>query len=290
MPAYDHGLKEIAHLAGQGLTRIAGLECTDWTPLESTLQATTERLADRAFRAKVGKDPCVIYMEFVTQWDEDALWSFLAKSALLSERERLPTKFLVFILRKEGHQTHNDSWTLTVDGQSTQQLWFHEIPLWEVVPEDWWVSTPYLMPLFPLCKHGMAEGEAIRHAVEVIQENVASRSELADLFTLLGIFGQLASPGFRINKMIDSELLKESQFLQEMTEILVNDALREERIEALNEVLELKFPDADRSQVEKQLATITDSDFLKSLHRVAVTCKTLDEFKKQAKPKTKKKK
>ena len=69
-----------------------------------------------------------------------------------------------------------------------------------------------------------------------------------------------------------------------------NEARLDERREALNDVLELKFPDADRSQVEKQLTTITDADLLKSLRRLALTCTTLDEFKKQVKPKTKKKK
>ena len=37
-------------------------------------------------------------MEAYTRWQADAPWSVLAKSGLLSQRERLPTKSLVYIL------------------------------------------------------------------------------------------------------------------------------------------------------------------------------------------------
>lgn len=112
MPSLDHGFKEIAQHAGRALARIAGLECEGWSPVESTLQTTTERLADRAFRTRVEGIECVAYMEFITAWDTDDLWSIHSKAALLAERERLPTLCLLFVLQKKGFVSQNGIWQL----------------------------------------------------------------------------------------------------------------------------------------------------------------------------------
>jgi hypothetical protein len=72
MPESDHGIKEIADAAGRQLARVAGLECSGWAPLESTLPATTELLADRVFRARRGRDRFAVCFEFYTRWQRDA--------------------------------------------------------------------------------------------------------------------------------------------------------------------------------------------------------------------------
>src|ERR1700688_156551 len=98
MPAYDSGFKIVAHVAARKLGTVAGVPSDEWQPVSDTLQ-TTERLADRAFRARLGQERFIVYIEAYTRWDKDVPWSVLAKSGLLSQRERLPTISLVFILR-----------------------------------------------------------------------------------------------------------------------------------------------------------------------------------------------
>jgi hypothetical protein len=90
MPAYDAGFKIVARAAGQQLAALAGIACDQWTPIVSEVQ-TAERLADRVFRARRGRNRFLVYMEAYTYWATAAPWSILSKSGLLSERERLPT-------------------------------------------------------------------------------------------------------------------------------------------------------------------------------------------------------
>lgn len=101
MAAFDHGCKIVARAAGKALTRVARLSCDLLRPIESSLQ-TTERLADRVFRATRGPERFVVYMEFVTAWKPSVPWSIMGKSGLLAERERLPVVTLVFILQPRG--------------------------------------------------------------------------------------------------------------------------------------------------------------------------------------------
>jgi hypothetical protein len=62
MADFDIGFKIIAREAGQELSRLAGMLCQAWEPIVDALQAT-ERLADRAFRARIGQERFVVYME-----------------------------------------------------------------------------------------------------------------------------------------------------------------------------------------------------------------------------------
>src|SRR5258707_111911 len=135
---YDRGFKIIARAAGRQLARMAGVECRGWTPIVSEGQATTERLADRGFRGRARRQRFVVYMEFYTYWNHDVPWSVLAKSALLSERERLPTMSLVYVLRPRGYHDTGGTHRLAIEGQPSQQVWFREIRLWEQEPQDWW--------------------------------------------------------------------------------------------------------------------------------------------------------
>ncbi len=67
MAEFDHGIKIIATTTGLQLAQIAGVQCQRLEPLESTLQATTELLADRVFRGQQGRERFVVYFEFYTE-------------------------------------------------------------------------------------------------------------------------------------------------------------------------------------------------------------------------------
>ena len=192
MAEFDHGVKLIVSSAGRELARMAGLACRGWQPLESTVQATTELLADRVFRARQGRQRFVVYFEFYTTWDAAAPWNLLAKAGLLSQRERLPTVCLVFVLLPRGYRPQGGQFRLEAAGGPTQQLWFHEVPLWEQTPQSWWEEAPTLMPLYPLCRHGRVPRQAIEHAAAVIRARVPDRPEQADTLALLSIFSDLA--------------------------------------------------------------------------------------------------
>jgi hypothetical protein len=121
VPDYDTGFKIVARHAGRDLARLAGLYCDDWAPLTGEVQ-TTERLADRVFQARIKSEHCVVYMEALTRWQRAAPWNLLAKSGLLSERERLPTVALVFILLPRGYRSQGGKFRLELQGETTQLL------------------------------------------------------------------------------------------------------------------------------------------------------------------------
>jgi hypothetical protein len=116
MPDYDRGFKIVAHQLGRPLCELAGLQFDNWKPIVDTMQAT-ERLADRAFVAKHRRQRFVVYMEAYTRWTNSAPWSVLAKSGLLSERERLPTRSLLFILLPRGYRSMHGQFRLESAGE-----------------------------------------------------------------------------------------------------------------------------------------------------------------------------
>src|SRR5258708_6562554 len=106
MADFDISFKIASHSSGRDFCRLRGIRPDVWEPIGDTLQ-TTERLADRAFRAQQGEERFVVYFESYTSWREDARWNILAKSALLSERERLPTCTFIFVLTPDGYHAQN---------------------------------------------------------------------------------------------------------------------------------------------------------------------------------------
>src|SRR5260370_14809286 len=119
MADFGGGFKIASHSSGRELCRLRGIRPEVWEPIGDTLQ-TTERLADRAFRAVEGGEPFVVYFEAYATWRDDARWNILAKSALLSERERLPTRTLVFILRRKGYRAQRGRFRLAARGRPAQ--------------------------------------------------------------------------------------------------------------------------------------------------------------------------
>jgi hypothetical protein len=154
----------------------------------SEVQAA-ERFVDRAFLARKSGERFVVYFEAYTHWRKEAPWNLLAKSGLLSERERLPTVSVVFILRKRGYKPQNGKFQLTVQGEVTQHLRLREVCLWTLEPEIWWQSSPGLMALYPLCHRGQTAKQAVSFAAGAIKAATADTIVRANLLTTLAIFG-----------------------------------------------------------------------------------------------------
>src|SRR5713226_8871091 len=168
MPAFDSGFKIVARTSGRQLADIARVPVDEWLPVVSEVQ-TTERFADRAFRARRGNEWFVVYLEAYTYWRKEAPWNLLAKSGLLSERERLPTVCLVYILRPRRYKPQGGRFELAVSAETTQYLRLREVCLWQLEPQPWWETAPGLMALYPLCRHGQAPHQAVSFAAGAIR-------------------------------------------------------------------------------------------------------------------------
>jgi hypothetical protein len=259
---------------------VAGVESDTWQPVESTLQATTELLADRVFRAGRGRrQRFLVYFEFFTRWDPDAPWGLLAKSGLLSERERLPTVGVVVVLQRRGFRSLGGEFTLRTSDGPTQQLWLKELLLWETDPERWWETVPGLMALYPLCRHGRSPQEAIRQAAGAIEGCVAATGERSDFLTLLGIFGKLAYPRLDVGGIIGREKMKESKFYQEILgEGEVKGELKARRADLLR-VLRMRFGPDVAAELAGVVAGLDDPQRVAQLFELATTDVSLEEFR-----------
>ncbi len=272
MPDYDAGFKIVAHRAGRQLAALAGVQCQHWQPIGGEVQAT-ERLADRAFRARGDGERFIVYMEAYTRWQAAAPWSILSKSGLLSERERLPTVSLVYILLPRGYRPQHGTFQLAVDGAATQRIWFREICLWQLDPQGW-ETEPGLMALYPLSRHGRSPTEAVSHAAQAISAAENDKVVRADLLTTLGLFGKLVNPGIDLFHLIGREQMKESKFYQE----IMDEGRLEGRREYILEAIQVRFGTEAASSIAGALGPINDSDRLSELHRLAMRCRRLSEF------------
>jgi hypothetical protein len=274
MAEMDIGFKIAAHSSGREMCWLRGIHTDAWEPISDTLQ-TTERLADRAFRAREGNNEFVVYFEAYTTWRADARWNILAKSGLLSERERLPTRTLLFILTPTGHQDQRGTFRLNVDEEPTQQIWFREICLWNERPETWWDAIPGLMALLPLCDHARTEEEVVTYAAEQITAQVSDTVERANLLASLGLFGKLAYPQLNAFNLIGRESMRESPFYQD---IVAEGKLEMGRGDIL-EVLTIRFGSAAAAEFTDALNRITEPDRLRPLHRTALKCRDINSFR-----------
>jgi hypothetical protein len=216
MPQSDHGIKELVDTSGRQLARLAGLNCQQWRPVESTLPATTELLADRVFQVREGRERFAVYFEFYTRWDRHAPWDMLAKSGLVSKRLHLPTVCVPVVFHPRGFRSLNGTFRLEAVGGPTQQLWIREVCLWNLKPEPWWEDEPGLMALYPLCQHGRQPREAITFAAEAIERKVPTPGARDEALALLTIFGERAFPRLDVERLIGSEKMKESRVLRRM--------------------------------------------------------------------------
>ena len=175
---------------------------------------------------------------------------------------------------------------LTVNGESAQQVWFHEKPLWQVEPEPWWKDEPGLMALYPLCQHGVKPDESILYAASRIEDNEKDRAIRADLLTSLGIFGRLAYPGLDALSLIGREKMKESLAYQEILQEGREEGREEGEMNATRvhilAVIADRFGKRAANAFRSSLNAIQDPKRLDRLFQTALRCTQLNELRKSA--------
>jgi hypothetical protein len=276
MPVFDSGFKIVTRNAARRLTEVAEFPVDALSPLVSEVQ-TTERFADRAFLARRGPEHFVVYFEAYTTWKREAPWNLLAKSGLLSERQRLPTVCLVFILRPRRYHPQHGRFELTVGEETTQYLRLREVCLWEITPQLWWEEVPGLMALYPLCRHGRQPREAVTRAAAAIKATTPDTIRQADLLTTLAIFGRLAYRRLEVMDLIGREHMKESPLFAEIQD----EARLETRQADVLEALVVRFGRETAARFTDAVHRVDNLEKLGRLHRLAIRCATPEDFQKR---------
>lgn len=218
----------------------------------------------------------MVYLEAYTRWVDSAVWSVLAKSGLLSERERLPTCSLIFILLPQGYQPQQGTFRLEAEvGEPTQQIWFREICLWQETPQKWWERYPGLIALYPLCNHQLELPAAIAHAAKAIRRGELDASKRADLLTTLGIFGMLKNRTLDVLSIIGREQMRESP----LYDIIAKEGEQNRARKDILQVLQLRFGAEAMKEFEPAVNRIDHLEQLDELHRLAVQSRRISQFR-----------
>ena len=274
MPDYDAGFKIVAREAGRELAQLGDIECDEWAPITGEVHAA-ERLADRAFRVRRDNEEFIVYMEAYTRWEAKAPWSVLAKSGLLSERERLPCVSLLFVLRPLAYTEQHGTFRLKAMGRVAQQIWFREICLWQLFPEPSWETSPGLMALSPLFRFRDSLEQTVAHAAHCIKEHATDRIREADLLTVLGIFGKLTDRDFDPFHVIGREAMRESSFFQQVEDEMRAETQQQDVLEVLN----ARFGKEAAATFKEAVTTIHEAKDLSEVLRGAVKCRTVAGFR-----------
>jgi hypothetical protein len=203
----------------------------------------------------------------------------MTKGALLSERERLPTRTLVFVLTPERYQEQHGTFRLEVESEPTQQVWFREICLWREQPEPWWETVPGLMAMYPLCDHKRSPEEAIKYATQAIAAQVSDTTKRADLLASLAIFGRLVYRDLDVVNLIGVEQMRESTLLQEIEDAAGKKAdIKRARI-AVQQALDTRFGQEAAAEFAAALNDIQDVDRLSELLPLAIKSRGVKGFR-----------
>lgn len=97
----------------------------------------------------------------------------------------------------------------------------------------------------------------------------------ADLLTTLSIFGKLAYPDLDVVQLIGREQMKESKFYQE---VMAEGAVERARADVL-ENIDVRFGSEAAAEFKEALQGVADLSQLSQLHRLAIQCRRLAEFR-----------
>ncbi len=273
MPAFDSGFKMAAHTSGRRMADIAINPVDDWQPIVSEVQ-TAEQLRRSRLPGRRGRERFVVYFEAYTYWTKEAPWNLLAKSGLLSERERLPTVCVVFILRPRGYKPQEGRFQLQVEGETSQYLRLKEVCVWQLEPQKWWEEVPGLMALYPLCRQNRPARQAVSFAAEAIKAATPDTIVRENLLTSLGVFGKLVYGQLDVWSLIGRDNVKDSAIFAEFGE--------EVRVEAHQKdvlaVLEERFGKRLTASCGDAIRNVTNQDKLDQLLRLAARCASIETF------------
>jgi hypothetical protein len=186
----------------------------------------------------------------------------------------LPTVTILFVLQPRGYRPQDGRLRLEVGGELTQELRFREVRMWEQEPQPWWESVPALMPLYPLCRHGLRVRDAVIYAKGVIREHVPSGPEQSDALFLLSVFGNMADRRLDAAPLIGREIMMETKVIRDVER---NGQVKQVRLDVLT-VLAIRFDEPTAHSFAERLNDFDDLAQLAELHRLAIRCTTPDEF------------
>jgi hypothetical protein len=218
----------------------------------------------------------VLHPDFQTRYDSEMGERMLDYRVRVRRAYGKPVLSVVIWLTAEGYPgAGHNRLEEVVCGQRQLVFEFAEVRLWELSPADYLAAgETALLPLVPLMGV-QPSAETLTQAVAAVAA-VPDAVERADLYTGLWVFGGLRYSRELLRSLIRREAMKESPTYMEIFE---EGAVQRSRDDIVD-VLSVRFGDVP-SEIAGALAEIDDSETLRQLHRLAVRCESIADFRAQ---------
>ena len=281
---YDITSKVILTRCKEGILRhLCGLEVEEAELLETRPQETASlRRSDFVLRVQMGGEERLVLLEFQTRWRSWLPLRTLECRCRHGLEEGLPVVTVILLLRPSS--AARDFYRDEEVEYRYRLVRVYEWSAREVLER----RLGCLYPFVPLMKGGLEHVEEAEEGLYRLPEPVEVR---ADLLNGLAVLGGLISPEIpvkllerRRDIMIESAAYEvfRKEFMNEGYEKGLEEGLQrgliEEAREMVLEALQERFGVLEGSLVE-QVESIRSRELLKGLHRMAIRCADLEEFR-----------
>ena len=283
MAEFDTIAKHLIHTYPQDFARFV-LPQDDVEVLDviDTEQPTVEaHRTDSLIRVRVGNEEALVHHEFQTTDSKPPMpYRMAGYIGRGIQRHRLPIYSIVIYLRPDAGRTDPGYYLQERHGFRVL-VQYKVIRLSEIDGQGILdKGHPGLLPFAPLMQRptGVDDEAWLRQCVhraqQVPMDETVKANYLADLAILSGLVYNLET----IMTIIAEETMYESSVVQYFTEKGIEQGGRERAVEALLDVLEIRFGLAASDPLADRIGAIDDVQRLKQLHRAAVQVPSLEAF------------
>ena len=256
-----------------------------------TEQTTVEaRRSDSFIRVRIGDEEVLVHHEFQTTDSTNPpmprrMAGYIGRAI---EHHGLPIYSNVIYLRPNAGRTDPGHYIQEHPGYQVL-IQYNVIRLIEIEGQRVLESGQSgLIPFTPLMKppEGMASDAWLHQCIHTAQTHRIERTRKSNYLAGMAVLSELVYASETVSDIILKEglmdLIRESSliqyFRQEGREEGIEEGERKSTIEAILEVLEIRFGLSETHPLSDRISAIDDVQHLKQLHRAAIQVSSLDDF------------
>ena len=261
--------------------------------IETEQPTVRARRADSFIRVRIDGQEALVHNEFQTTDSTNPpmprrMAGYIGRAI---EHHGLPIYSNVIYLRPNAGQNDLGYYIQEVPGYEIA-IRYRVIRLIEIEGQPI-LSTGHsgLIPFTPLMKppEGMASDAWLHQCIHTARTRPIARSYRADYLAGMVALSELVYDSETISAVIFQEdimdIIRESSLFQSLTQQSREESFeqgeRKSTLEAILEVLEIRFDMSEPHPLSARIAAIDDLQRLKQLHRAAVQVSDLDEFRRR---------
>ena len=287
MAEYDSVSKDLIQTYPKDFIQLTfGQDDVEVLDILDTEQHTVEtRHTDSLIRVHIAGKEALIHHEFQTTDDPSMPLRMAGYIIRAIERHNLPIYSSVIYLRRNAGLRDPGCFTHEVSGRPVL-MDYTVIRLGEVEGQEIIDGGPSgLFPFVPLMKRpvGMDSEAWLHHCVDATNALPLDESIKVDILDRLMILSGLEYDQSLINRILLQEglmdaIMRESSFAQYIKQQGIEQGERRSTIEAILDVLEIRFGLSEAHPLSSRIAAIDDLQHLKQLHRAAIQASSLEAF------------